>query len=253
MDDSQLYALAHRELDFNAPLSDAGAAELIASLAPLRGARVLDLGCGWAELLLRTLAAEPTSTGHGIELAPERVARARANAAARGLSGRVTLEEADATAADPDPADVVISVGASHLWGGTRRTLERLWRHVRPGGRLLLGDAFWRRPPTERALAALDARPEEFGTLAELADLAVDRGYRPLAVATAGDAEMDAWESRWCRGLERWLLETADPDPADAAKVRELADRHRDEWLHGYRGTLGFAYLTLARPPGARP
>ena len=253
VEDSELYALAHRELDFNAPLSDARVTEIIASLGPLHGARVLDLGCGWAELLLRILAAEPTTAGHGVERDPLQAARARANAAARGLTGRLVLEQADATTAAPAPADVVVSVGASHLWGGTRQTLLRLRPLVRPGGRLLLGDGFWERPPTAQALEVLEAGSEQFGTLADLVDLAVGCGYRPLAVAAADGTELDTWESRWCRGLERWLLETPDPDPADAAQVRALADGHRGGWLRGYRGVLGFAYLTLARPHDSRP
>ncbi len=253
MEDTELYALAHRELDFNAPLSDARVAEMIASLGDLRGARVLDLGCGWAELLLRILAAEPTATGHGVERDAGQAARARANAAARGLTGRVVIDQADATSVTPEAADVVVSIGASHLWGGTRQTLRHLREYLRPGGRLLLGDGFWERPPTARALEVLEAGPQEFGTLAELADLAVECGYRPLAVAAADGFEMDTWESRWCRGLERWLLESSDPDPADAAQVRALVDGHRAGWLRGYRGILGFGYLTLARPRQERP
>ena len=34
----------------------------------------------------------------------------------------------------------------------------------------------------------------------------------------------------------------------DAADVRAQSDRHRTEWLRGWRNVLGFAYLTLGRP-----
>jgi len=27
--------------------------------------------------------------------------------------------------------------------------------------------------------------------------------------------------------------------------MRQMAAEHRQDWLHGYRGILGFAYLTL--------
>lgn len=52
----------YRALDFNSPLSDERADRLIRTLAPLAGLRVVDLGCGWAELLLRALAAEPAAS-----------------------------------------------------------------------------------------------------------------------------------------------------------------------------------------------
>ena len=61
----------HTYLDFNAPLSDRRAAALVAGVGPLADKSVLDLGCGWAELLLRILAGEPTATGVGIDNAEE--------------------------------------------------------------------------------------------------------------------------------------------------------------------------------------
>src|SRR5260370_3540395 len=66
-EDAAITALAHANLVFNAPMSDTRATELVASVQPLAHARVADLGCGWAELLLRTLAAEGTPTRVGLD------------------------------------------------------------------------------------------------------------------------------------------------------------------------------------------
>jgi SAM-dependent methyltransferase len=244
VNDAEITVLAHSGLTFNAPLSDARAAELVASLGPLAGTRVVDLGCGWAELLLRVLAKEPTATGAGIDTNAAEIERGSANAATRGLTGRVRFDVGDATAYPDGRADVVLCIGASHAWAGTHQALQAVRPLLRPGGRLLFGDGYWQRPPGPETLAALGGDPGEFGSLAELADLAIDSGYRLLALSTAGTDEWDAFESRWCGGLEQWLL--SHPDSPDAARVRAVADEHRRGWLHGYRGTLGFAYLTLA-------
>jgi hypothetical protein len=56
-----LGAARYADLEFNAPLSSARVRELIAGLQPLTGASIVDLGCGWAELLLRILEHEPTA------------------------------------------------------------------------------------------------------------------------------------------------------------------------------------------------
>ncbi len=256
----------HTYLDFNAPLSDDRAARLISSLHPLTHARVLDLGCGWGELLLRLLATEPTAHGTGIDNDAEAIARARSNAGARGLDQRVrwhahdvagwTDAPADPVLADPvlvDPvlADVVLAVGVSHIWGDTASMLTALADRVKPGGRILVGDAFWERPLTTRERVGLGIDPAELTTvssLAEIVDAAIDRGYRLLAVSSATLDEWDDFESRFCAGRERWLLDH--PDDGRAKEVRAGADEHRDAWLRGYRGVLGFGYLTLAAPPG---
>jgi hypothetical protein len=39
------------------------------------------------------------------------------------------------------------------------------------------------------------------------------------------------------------------PDAPDVDKVRAAVDTHRNNWLRGYRGVLGFAYLMLVRSP----
>ena len=93
MDASRPYR--YSDLDFNAPFSDAHAAELIAALRVDAGEEVVDLGCGWAELLLRVLAAEPTARGVGVEQDEASVARARGNAAARDLDERVHIEQGE--------------------------------------------------------------------------------------------------------------------------------------------------------------
>ncbi|MFI9010603.1 SAM-dependent methyltransferase [Actinosynnema sp. NPDC053489] len=234
----------HALLDFNSPLSDAKAHDLISGLRLRSGDSVVDYGCGWAELLLRAVGHVPGARGLGVDSDEHAVTRGRANAEARGLASRVALDLADVTTWAAEPADVAISIGASHAWGGTEGTLEAMHARVRPGGVLLLGDAFWERPPGPRSLEIFGE--EGFGTLADLVDLALARGYRPLSLTTATADEWDAFESRWCAARELWLLDH--PDHPDADEVRRVVDEHRDGWLKGYRGELGFAYLTLARP-----
>ncbi|MEV0700784.1 class I SAM-dependent methyltransferase [Saccharopolyspora sp. NPDC050389] len=231
--------LAHADLDFNAPMSDARAEELIAALAPLNSAEVVDLGCGWAELLLRLLEAEPSATGIGIDTTGEELSRGRHNAEIRGVAERARFVQSDAGSWD-GTADVVISVGSSHAWGGTRQALEAIRPRLRHGGRLLFGEAFRETTPM----------PDDLGvdlSLADLVELTEECGFRMLRLATASTDEWDSFESRWCGALEKWLLNN--PTAAGREEVRALADEHRTGWLRGYRGALGFAYLVLT--PGS--
>lgn len=232
-------------LDFNAPLSDQRADAIARSLADRHPARVVDVGCGWGELLLRTVARAPAASGLGVDTDPRAVERGRANTAKRGLRDRVSFAVDSATEVT-DPADVVICVGSDHAYGGQRAALTALHSLVRPGGLLLLGTGFWERPPTPAEAAAIGMEPDELRDIAGLVDLAIATGLRPLAIQTAGRDEWERFESGYLADWETWLMQYG--DHPDATDIRAQSDQHRNEWLRGWRDVLGFAYLTLGRP-----
>jgi len=103
----------YTRLTFHGPLSDARADRLVARLARTRPATVLDLGCGWGELMLRVLAEVPGAIGTGVDPSPADLARGRAGAAARGLAHRVSFLEESAVGTTRGTADLVLCVGSS--------------------------------------------------------------------------------------------------------------------------------------------
>jgi SAM-dependent methyltransferase len=191
------------------------------------------------------LTAAPRAKGRGVDSDDRLIARGRTNAAARGVSDRVELVVGDASTASA-PADVVINIGAEHVYGDQPTALARLAALVRPGGAILFGTGFWQRPPTVDEAAALGATPADQQDLAGLVELAIGAGLRPLNIQTANEDEWNAFESGYLADWEEWLARN--PDDPEAPGRRAEADRHRTEWLRGYRGVLGFAYLTLAAP-----
>jgi SAM-dependent methyltransferase len=243
------------DLEFLSPLSGARADQLVRWLAAglVDGGTVLDVGCGWGELLLRVAAAAPLSRAIGIDLDEERIAEARRRAGSRGLDGRATFLVSDAAAAGPSPVESLVAVGATQVWGpevAEQRPLDygsalaAMRSRLTRGGRLVYGDAIWTRSPTPAATAPLSGRDDEFATLAELVDLTTGHGF---AVAGAREATLDEWdefESGFNAGRATWLATHPD-DHAGAAEVREQGARQRHSYLHGYRGVLGMAYLQL--------
>jgi SAM-dependent methyltransferase len=232
-------------LDFNAPLSGARADSLARSLAAGKPADIVDVGCGWGELLLRTLAMAEAASGLGVDTDAEAIERGRANAAKRGLADRVTFAVASARRAS-DPADGVICIGADHAYGVQHDALRALYDIVRPGGRLLLGTEFWEQSPSSAEAASLGMEPNALHDLAGLVDLAIGAGFRPLSIQTASRDEWEQFESGYLADWETWLVRYGDQPGAD--DIRQQADTHRNEWLRGWRNVLGFAYLTLGRP-----
>ncbi|MEV4918832.1 class I SAM-dependent methyltransferase [Streptomyces tirandamycinicus] len=99
-------------LAFHGPLSEERAGRLAARLARREPATVLDIGCGWGELMLRILEAAPGAQGVGIDLNGDDLARGRRNAAGRGLAERVRFLEESAAGTPHGPADVVLCLGS---------------------------------------------------------------------------------------------------------------------------------------------
>lgn len=244
------FAPLHEDLVFHGPLSQARADSLVGSLGPLAGRHVVDLGCGWAELLLQAVATDATATGYGLDTDASAIEHGRANAAKRDLADRVTLDVGDAGAWSGN-ADVLIVNGATHVWGGdpvvhTENALAAGRRLLRPGGRLLLGECYWQREPTTAELGIMEIPLAQYRSLPDLVDLALAHGYRMWWLSRASQDEWDEFESRHALGWERWLADN--PGSSHAADVQASADGHRTAWLRGWQDVLGYAYLTLAVP-----
>lgn len=106
------------------------------------GDRVLDLGCGaGVDAILAALLVGPTGRVVGLDLVPEMVARARANAQLLNLQNLSFLEgRADDLPFEADSFEVVISNGVFNLVVDKLQALREVWRVLKPGGRLQVAD-----------------------------------------------------------------------------------------------------------------
>ncbi|UYM07653.1 SAM-dependent methyltransferase [Solicola gregarius] len=240
------------DLTFMSPLSDQRAEELASFLAAAPAGTIVDVGCGWAELLLRAVEQSDAHTGVGIDLDGEAIAHGRKLAAARGLADRVALVAGDGRTSAPRTPAAVISIGASQIWrrdsdderlpyasalAGLRALVDR-------DAHVVFGDGIWSVPPTREATAALGGPEDEMVDLANLVDFAEEAGFMPMAIGEASVDEWDEFESGFTACYTRWVSEHP-PDHPDADEARSRARRQRDAYLRGYRGVLGLAYLQL--------
>jgi cyclopropane fatty-acyl-phospholipid synthase-like methyltransferase len=240
------------DLAFLSPLSDERAASLVGFIADANPETVLDIGCGWGELLLRTLAALPDARGLGLDLEPQRLEEARRRAEARCLGERASFEARDARRF-AGMFDAVVCIGATQVWGPPvdaaqpldyAAALVALRGLIRPGGRLVYGGAVWSGAPTAAATSALSGRDDEYLPVEAVASLAQEQGFTVSRVEVADLDEWDHFESGFTGRLTRWL-ERHPADHEDAAAVREQLRDQRGRYLDGYRGVLGMAYLNL--------
>jgi cyclopropane fatty-acyl-phospholipid synthase-like methyltransferase len=232
-----LAAARYANLRWNTPLSEAHAAELLDHLDLPSATSIVDLGCGWGELLLRA-AERGVAKAVGVDTDPAGLDRGRRAALVRGVDVKFVER---AAAEWHGTADRALCIGASHALGGTRAMLAAL-AEVVPRGRVLVGDGCWERPPTEAARAIFG---DELLPLADLVTACDEAGWQVLHLSTADQHEWDEFESAHRAGPREWLLANPDDPRADEVRARENA-RER-EYLTVYRGVMGLAYLVLAR------
>lgn len=130
------------ELPPESPASFAGVANphSIARLQP--GETVLDIGCGAGmDLLLAARRVGQSGRAVGIDMTPAMAERARASSRAMGLSNvEVRLGDALELPVDDESVDVVISNGVINLVPDKEKAYAEIFRVLKPGGRLQLGD-----------------------------------------------------------------------------------------------------------------
>ncbi|MFJ7958916.1 SAM-dependent methyltransferase [Streptomyces sp. NPDC096319] len=242
MSRERISALAHARHPIKSPLGDDSVGLLLEHGLPRGDERVLDLGCGTAEWLLRALASRPRLRAEGVDVSEVALTRARGTAHGLGIGERLVLHHREAADfASARRFDLVISVGATHAFGGLLPTLAAAREHLAPGGRVLIGESFWDRAPSPEAV-------EMFGELDDLAttvDRVVADGWTPVHGHVSTRAELAAYEWSCWGSLASWALDHP-ADPA-AAQVREAAAEARSQWLHGYRDSFGFLSLVLRR------
>ncbi|GAA2398507.1 hypothetical protein GCM10010191_01540 [Actinomadura vinacea] len=154
----------------------------LARLAPAPGELLWDVGAGAGSVAIEWARAHPACRAIAVEAAPERAARAAANAAALGVPGlRVVTGTAPAALAGLDAPDAIFVGGGVTAPG----MIDTCWRALRrPGGRLVVNTV-----TVEGERAVLEARARLGG---ELVRIAIDRaapiggftGWRPQLPVT---------------------------------------------------------------------
>jgi SAM-dependent methyltransferase len=239
------------ELLWNAPISEATMAQCLESLDLAPGQRVLDVGCGSGDVLIR-LAEQFSIEGTGIDSSDDAIAEANSRKNDRRLKGSIHFESADARNyfVAPESWDVVLCLGATHALGlgqdAYRNALVEMMPWLVPGGLLLIGEGYMKQPaaPEYRKLLG-DSMPDEMTHAANLAT-GQDLGLKPLADWTSSGQEWDGFE--WA--YQRIVVLDAVNNPDDPAVMARLS--RRNEWMDAYlrwgRDTLGYGMYLFQKP-----
>ncbi len=181
----------------------------IASLQP--GQTVLDLGSGAGfDAFLAARAVGPAGRVIGVDMTPEMLAKARANAKAAGL-GHVEfrLGEIEALPVADGIVDVIISNCVINLCPDKRPVYREAFRVLKPGGRIAVSDVVARAALPE---AVRDDLARYTGCVAgatphdELLAILSETGFTEILVRPRGnsDAVIGSWDASL--GLEKQVF-----------------------------------------------
>ncbi len=246
MDRSKFSAIAHRDHDYCIPAS-AAKIERLLDLLPLdAGSRILDLGCGRAELSLRIIERFG-SMAVAIDNRSPMLDAARERAGWTGALGRLHLDRADITqfVADPETFHLSAVLGAGGLDGDIAATLRKLRNWTTPGGYVLAGHGYWRRRPHPKYLAVLGGDPDYLDHAGNVS-AGIAAGLIPVHAMATSEDEWDEYQWKYSRSIERYGREQSD-DP-DVPQMLDRARRLSDAYLRWGRDTLGFGIYLYYRP-----
>lgn len=223
------------------PISEAKY-ERVVSLLPLSEKdRVIDIGAGKCELLIRLVECYGVEAT-GIDLNPSFTAEAVKLAEGRADQRRlhVVLGDAAETLSALEPGFALgICIGSTHALGGFEATLSALKRLLRPCGHILVGDCYWKKRPSPEYLAGLGGDESVYLDLAGNVNLLIRNGFVPLWTAVASEDDWDQYEGLHTLSIEQYCVENpADPD---CAALLDRARSWRDLYFQWGRDTLGFS------------
>jgi ubiquinone/menaquinone biosynthesis C-methylase UbiE len=145
---------------------------------------VCDVGCGTGRLLARLRESFPAASLIGVDAAAGMVEVASRKPELQDV--RLCVGSAEALPLEDASCDVVVSTVSFHHWADQAAGLREVARVLRPGGRLLLVDAY-ARGPLRRAVERFFARHGMgMRTEGELLRLLTGASLRPSSFARLG-------------------------------------------------------------------
>lgn len=249
MDPFKFTTIAHHDRVLLGPVSECSVDELLAHVrvpsAP-QPPRVLDIGCGKGEMLLRAME-RLNGSGVGVDPNPSFIAAARARAHRRVPQGALTLLQSplERSPLPPGQFSLLICTGACHAFGDYPTALRESQRYVMPNGWAIFGHGYWKQAPAPEYLAAFGGSEDEMADLESTKQTAREAAWTVVASHESSTAEWDEYELAYAAAVRRWLQ--ARPHDEDVGTFRDRIETWHDAYQRWGRHTMGFTMLLLRR------
>lgn len=250
MDHLKLSLVGHSSHHFSTPVSPQMLDRVLAVSGVEKGWRAADLGCGPAAMALH-LAERYGMAVEAVDRSAVMLDLARARAADHPAGRLLSFRQAESGEwlKSAEPCDLLMAVGAGLLVAGATDNaaqLKALAGAVKPGGRILWGETFWKKAPSGGFKAGLGPVAALYASHADYVAAGEAAGLTPLYAAVSTDQDWDEYAWRYSTAVETYAAERAGDDEAQAMRARVQAWRRA--YLAEGREVMGFGLYLFAKP-----
>jgi len=217
----EIFEALHHSMRICNPMTSENLDAVVDALHPTNGDRVVDIACGYGELLLR-LARRADIAGIGIDLSPWMLAGADRYAKAEAPDADLRWVLGDAKHYRFEEVDVVASLGATWIWHGFPGTARAVAAATRRGGRLAIGDMRLRDGVDHTEVAREHGRVL---SIAEHDDAIRDCGVRIIDRIDTADASWEAYIERTRAAAVAWAELHPGPRADEFIEEQKLWER----------------------------
>ena len=247
MDIWKYYDITHKKHSDLNPMSKDKLDKLFLLLDLVPNSRVLDIGCGKGESLIRLVDLFNIS-GVGVDLSPYHSKDCKENINKRVPSSDIKILEMDGAEYNPDVNEIYnlsMCLGASWIYNGFKGTIKALKKMTKPEGLIIVGEPYWLKEPDGEYLKMSGIKKKEFNSHYKNIDVGEKEGLYCVYTLVSNHDDWDYYETlQWSATMD---YVTDNPDDQDNPELLKRVKKAKMEYLLYGRDTLGWAIYVFKR------
>jgi SAM-dependent methyltransferase len=229
------------------PQSEEKIDQLIDLLKISPDSRIIDIGCGKGEFLIR-LAEKVSINATGVDLSPFTIKEAKERTAKRVPNAQIEYIESDGKVYLDSLSkyfDLSFCMGASWIFGGHEGTLKALSKITHNHGIIIVGEPYWIKQPTEWYLEISEIKLNDYGTHTQNVEIGENLGLRLMYVLTSNYDDWDRYEMLQSLAVDNYVINN--PDDPDNEELLARVSKYRKAYLREGRDVFGWALYVFRK------